>query len=482
MNYDPIKTTNEILLDPAGLNEETLAQVLSNIHTHQIDYADLYFQALRAETWVLEQGIVKDTSYDIECGVGVRTVSGEKMGLAYSDDISKESLIKAAKAARSIASAGQSQTVSVMKRIKTPAICSFDNPLSSFSESEKVDLLKEIERIARAEDPRVSQVIVSLSGEYGTVLVMATDGTLAADIRPLVRLHVTAVVEENGRFEDGSCGGGGRDTYAALFSKEALAFYPKEAVREAILRLNSVAAPAGRMPVVLAAGWPGVLLHEAVGHGLEGDFNRKGSSVFANKIGERVASPLCTVIDNGTIPNQRGSLNIDDEGTLTQENVLIENGILKGYMLDKLNARLMKMKPTGNARRTSYCYLPLPRMTNTYLRAGHHAPEEIIQSVDRGLYAVNFSGGQVDITSGQFVFSASEAYLIEKGKVTTPVKGVTLIGSGIEVLNKVSMVGNDLELDRGIGSCGKDGQSIPVGVGQPTLKIDELTVGGTENS
>ncbi len=475
-----LKIASHLLLDSAALDLATLENILSEIKTRQIDYADLYFQALRAETWVLEQGIVKDASFDIERGVGIRAVSGEKSGLAYSDDISKDALIKSAKAAQSIVKQGQSKRICIAKAIDVPSLYPLENPLDSLSEIEKVSLLKEIDQIARAEDSRVSEVNVSLAGQYDVVLLMATDGTLAADVRPLIRLLVSVIVNDQGRFEEGSCGGGGRDSYTALFSKDVYTFYAKEAVRQALLQLRAVAAPAGRMPVVLGHGWPGVLLHEAVGHGLEGDFNRKESSLFSNKRGEKVASSLCTIVDNGTLRGRRGSLTIDDEGTPTQETVLIEKGILKGYMQDKLNARLMKATSTGNARRTSYCYLPLPRMTNTYMLPGHHSPDEIIRSVDRGLYAVNFSGGQVDITSGQFVFSASEAYLIEKGKIKEPVKDVTLIGSGIEVLNQISMVGNDLELDLGVGVCGKEGQSIPVGVGQPTLKIDELTVGGTK--
>lgn len=468
------------LLEPAGLTATDLFHTLDAVLSHQVDYADLYFQTLQAESWMLEQGIVKDAGYDIEKGVGVRAICGEKTGFAYSDDISFEALNKAGCAARTISSHGQNFKMCAAKRITGHSLYTLENPLLSFTQHDKVNLLKQLEGIARKEDPRVSQVVVSLSGLHEMILVMASDGTFACDVRPLIRVNVAVIIEANGRFEEGSSGGGGRCTYADFFSNGIGEFYAKEAVRLALVNLEAKAAPAGQMPVVLGAGWPAVLLHEAVGHGLEGDFNRKGTSVFANKIGEQVASPLCTIIDNGSLPNRRGSLNVDDEGVLTQETVLIENGILQGYMQDKLNARLMKTKSTGNGRRASFSCLPIPRMTNTYMQAGEHAPEEIIKSVKKGLYAVNFSGGQVDITSGNFVFTASEAYLIEKGKITTPVKGVSLIGSGKEVLNKVSMVGNDLAFDLGIGVCGKDGQSVPVGVGQPTLKVDQLTVGGTE--
>ncbi len=477
---EKFKIATSALLDPSGLSESDLSHALGDILSHKVDYADLYFQALSAEVWVLEQGIVKDASYDIERGVGVRAVSGEKTGFAYSDDISLDALNKAAKAAKSIAKQGNNLKVCAAKKIAGLDLYSIRNPLDSFSEREKVDLLKRIEAVARKEDPRISQVNVSLAGSHETILIMASDGTFACDIRPLVRLNVHVIAEEKGRLEQGSCGGGGRNSYTDLFSDDIGNFYVKEAVRQALVNLNASPAPAGQMPVILGSGWPAVLLHEAVGHGLEGDFNRKSTSVFANKMGQQVASPLCTIVDNGTLPNLRGSLNIDDEGVPTQETMLIEKGILKGYMQDKLNARLMKTQTTGNGRRSSYAYLPIPRMTNTYMMAGEHAPEEIIESVDKGLYAVNFSGGQVDITSGNFVFSTSEAYLIENGKITTPVKGVTLIGSGAEVLNKVSMVGNDLKFDLGVGVCGKEGQSVPVGVGQPTLKVDQLTVGGTE--
>ena len=467
------------LLEPSGLSEADLSDTLDAVLSHHVDYADLYFQTQHAESWMLEQGIVKDAGYDIERGVGVRAVSGEKTGFAYSDDISKEALTKAAHAARSISSDGQDFKMCVAKREAGHSLYTLDNPLLSVAQDEKVNLLKQLEGIARKEDPRVSQVIVSLSGLHEMILVMASDGTFACDVRPLVRLNVAVIAESKGRFEEGSCGGGGRCTYTDFFSDGIGEFYAKEAVRQALVNLDAKAAPAGQMPVVLGPGWPAVLLHEAVGHGLEGDFNRKGTSVFANKMGEQVASRLCTIVDNGRLPNLRGSLNVDDEGVPTQETVLIENGVLKGFMQDKLNARLTKTKPTGNGRRASFACLPIPRMTNTYMQAGEHAPEEIIKSVKKGLYAVNFAGGQVDITSGNFVFTTSEAYLIENGKVTTPVKGVSLIGSGSEVLNKVSMVGNDLAFDHGVGVCGKEGQSVPVGVGQPTLKVDQLTVGGS---
>jgi TldD protein len=468
------------LLEPAGLTDSHLQTILSNLLGHSIDNADLYFQAIRSETWVLEDSIVKSGKFNIDRGVGIRAISGDKTGFAYSNDILLPALEQAASAARSVVKIGGQGAIKAWERkgIHQELYLPVD-PISEFNEQSKLSLLKEIDAEARRLDKRVTHVTISLAGEQEVILVVASDGSLAADIRPLVRLGVSVIVEHNGRREQGYSGGGGRTGYEFFVKDERGLSYAREAVRQAVLNLDAMPAPAGTMPVVLGSGWPGVLLHEAVGHGLEGDFNRKGSSAFSGRIGERVAAPLCTVVDDGTLPGRRGSLNVDDEGTPTQQNVLIENGILKGYMQDKLNARLMGTKSTGNGRRESYAHLPMPRMTNTYMLPGPYAPQEIISSIKRGLYAVNFAGGQVDITSGKFVFSACEAYMIENGKITYPVKGATLIGNGPDVLTKVSMLGNDLKLDSGIGVCGKDGQSIPVGVGQPTLKIDSLTVGGT---
>ncbi len=476
---NPLVTAQELLLHPAGIGENELQRVLGEITTRSVDYADLYFQFSRHESWVLEEGMVKEGSHDIEQGVGVRAVSGEKSGFAYSDEILLPALEQTAATARAIARSGASGELQAWRRGERELLYAPLDPLRSLSAQEKIDLLYRLDTAARRQDPRVSQVIISLAGQYEVILVAATDGTLAADIRPLVRLNVTVIAEEGGRREQGTAGGGGRVGYDYFLEGDRGREYVHKAVRQALVNLRAVEAPAGTMPVVLGPGWPGVLLHEAVGHGLEGDFNRKGSSAFTGRIGERVASKQCTVVDDGTLAQRRGSLNIDDEGTPSQQTVLIEDGVLKGYMQDKLNARLMGMTPTGNGRRESYAHLPLPRMTNTYMLAGEHEPEEIIRSVKRGLYAVNFGGGQVDITSGKFVFSASEAYLIEDGRIGPPVKGAMLVGNGPDVLTRVSMVGNDLALDDGVGMCGKDGQSVPVGVGQPTLRIDSLTVGGT---
>lgn len=470
------------LLAPSGLTDNQLQNVLSHLLGNTIDNADLYFQSTYSESWVLEDGIIKGGSFNIDRGVGVRAMSGEKTGFAYSDDIVLGALEQAAAAASSISKTGGQQGVKAWEKSKGNELYLPVNPLHSLSETEKVALLQRVDTYARKEDPRVIQVSVSLASEYENILVMASDGHIAADVRPLVRLNVSVVVEQNGRRENGYAGGGGRFDYQYFLQSDHALEYAKEAVRQALVNLDAIDAPAGIMPVVLGPGWPGVLIHEAVGHGLEGDFNRKGTSVFSGRVGERVASPLCTVVDDGSIPNRRGSLNVDDEGTPTQRTVLIENGILKGYLQDKRNARLSGVKSTGNGRRESYAHTPMPRMTNTFMLAGTSSPEEIIASVKRGIYAVNFGGGQVDITSGKFVFSASEAYLIENGKIIAPVKGATLIGNGPEVLKQVSMVGNDLKLDSGIGVCGKEGQSVPVGVGQPTLKLDGLTVGGTSHS
>ena len=466
------------LLAPGGLAATDLDRVFSQLMGPSIDAADLYFQHSRSESWILEEGIVKDGNHSIEQGVGVRAIAGEKTGFAYSDEIVLPQLLDASRAARAIAQDGNGAGKPLAlhgARALYPAI----DPVESLPNPDKIALLREVDAYARSRDPRVKQVIVSIAAVMDTILVASSDGTLAADVRPLVRLSVQVIAEQNGRREQGHAGGGGRYGYRELMENGRALAFADEAVRQALVNLDAVDAPAGSMTVVLGPGWPGVLLHEAIGHGLEGDFNRKGSSAFAGRIGQRVAAPGVTVVDDGTLPGRRGSLSIDDEGTPTECTTLIEDGILKGYMQDKLNARLMGMQPTGNGRRESFAQLPMPRMTNTYMLAGQHDPQEIIRSVKRGLYAVNFGGGQVDITSGKFTFSASEAYLIEDGKVTTPVKGATLIGSGPDVLTRVSMIGNDLALDEGVGVCGKDGQSVPVGVGQPTLRVDGMTVGGT---
>jgi TldD protein len=482
MSEGMLTLARKTLLEPAGLGEADLVRLIGQLTASGVDYGDLYFQYSRHESWSLEEGKVKSGSHNIEQGVGVRAVAGEKTGFAYSDEIMLPALVDAAGAARAIARQGTEGRAPVAfhrgagLQLYQPA-----DPLASLADDAKVKLLERVEKEARALDPRVKQVMASLAAVHEAVLVVRSDGVMTGDVRPLVRLNVTVIVESNGRREQGSHGGGGRFTYDYFIREDQALAYAREAVRQALVNLEAVDAPAGTMPVVLGPGWPGILLHEAIGHGLEGDFNRKGTSAFSGRLGERVASDQCTVVDDGTLPDRRGSLNVDDEGTPTQKTVLIENGVLKGYMQDTLNARLMGVAPTGNGRRESYAHLPMPRMTNTYMLAGRHDPGEIIASVDRGLYAVNFGGGQVDITSGKFVFSASEAYLIENGKVTRPVKGATLIGNGPDVLTRVSMVGHDLQLDPGVGTCGKEGQSVPVGVGQPTLKIDGLTVGGTQS-
>lgn len=480
-----LNQVSNTLLTPSHLSTKELLNIFDLMSHRNIDYADLYFQLSQDENWVLEDGIIKEGGFHIDRGVGVRAVSGEKTGFAYSDQITLASLQQCANAVKGIAQSKQGNIIVPNGlNIANPTMrYAAINPLDSLSKEKKIELLHLVDRTARAEDPRVTRVSAGLSAVYEEVLVMATDGTLAADIRPLVRLSISVLVEENGKRERGSCGSGGRfglDWFFETVDGDIRAVnFAKEAVRQALVNLSAVAAPAGLMPVVLGAGWPGVLLHEAVGHGLEGDFNRKESSLFTGKIGELVTSPLCTIVDDGTLANRRGSLTIDDEGVPSQCNVLIKDGILQGYMQDKMNARLMGVKPTGNGRRESYAHLPMPRMTNTYMLAGQSQFEDLIASVDHGVYAPHFGGGQVDITSGKFVFSTSEAYLIEKGKITKPVKGATLIGSGIEVMQKISMVADKTELDLGIGVCGKDGQSVPVGVGQPALKIDEITVGGT---
>lgn len=475
-----IQEAQKRLWVPGGIEQRDVEALMGRLMAKDVDIAELFFQYLRQESWALEDGIVKDGGFSVDQGVGVRAVSGEKTGFAYAEDLLLPSLSAATEAARSISRQGEHRRALAATHIAAVDRYSTIDPIVSLADAEKVAVLERVDRTARAADVRVKEVNVRISASQESLLVIASDGTLAADVRPLVRLDVSVIVEQNGRRERGSSGAGGRFDLNELCADDLPDELAREAVRSAVLNLDASDAPAGPMTVVLGPGWPGVLLHEAVGHGLEGDFNRKGSSAFSGRVGERVASTLCTVVDDGTLDRRRGSLTIDDEGTPTQPTVLIEDGVLRGYMQDKLNARLMGVKPTGNGRRQSYAHLPMPRMTNTFMKAGNHDPQEIIESVDRGIFAANFGGGQVDITSGRFVFSATEAYLIEKGKVTRPIRGATLIGNGPEVMNRISMVGNDLALDRGIGVCGKDGQSVPVGVGQPTLRIDEVVVGGTQ--
>ena len=484
MSSNYLAQVSEHLLAPGGLSLEQLPVLLGELAGPGVDAGDLYFQSQISESWMLEDGIVKEGSFNFDQGVGVRALAGEKTGFAYSNGIELPALRQATRAARSIARAGQRGQVQAAQVPPFSPLYAADNPLDVLSRADKVALLQRIDRATRALDPRVQQVTVSLAGVWERILVAALDGSLSADIRPLVRFNVSVIVEQQGRRERGAQGGGARSDYRYFLQadsqgEERAMAYAREAVRQALVNLEAVAAPAGSLPVVLGPGWSGVLLHEAVGHGLEGDFNRKGSSAFSGRLGQAVASPLCTIVDDGTLSGRRGSLSVDDEGTPTQCTTLIENGILRGYMQDKLNARLMGMALTGNGRRESYAHLPMPRMTNTYMLGGDSDPQEIIRSVKKGLYCANLGGGQVDITSGKFVFSTSEAYLIEDGQITAPVKGATLIGNGPEAMGRVSMVGNDLSLDSGVGTCGKDGQSVPVGVGQPTLKIEQLTVGGT---
>lgn len=469
----------EILFKPSSLDESQIQRLLESLLSPHIDAADLYFQSGCYESWYLEDSEVKSGSYSIDRGVGIRAVSGEKTGYAYCDDIMLPAIERAVTAARSIAHGPTSKIQAIKSQPQHPPYYSDLNPIDSMTKQEKIALLQKIDTEARRYDPRVIQVNASLSASHEVILIMNMRGQMVPDVRPMVSIHVSVIVEDNGKREAGRAGGGGRIDLAFFNRDDRAVHYAREAVREAVVNLDAVEAPAGMMPVVLGPGWPGVLLHEAVGHGLEGDFNRKGLSAFSGRMGEQVAAKGVTVVDNGTLPDRRGSLTVDDEGTPTQNTVLIEDGILVGYMQDRLNAKLMNMVSTGNCRRESYAHVPMPRMTNTYMLAGQDAPEDIIRSVQSGLYAVNFGGGQVDITSGQFVFTASEAYLIENGKVTRPVKGATLIGNGPEVMGNITMVGHDLTLDMGIGVCGKDGQSVPVGVGQPTLKISALTVGGT---
>lgn len=478
---DPLTIAREVILRPSGLDDARIERVFGQVLTHAVDFADVYFQLVREESWALEDGMVKEGSASIEQGVGVRALAGEKTGFAYSDEIVLPALEEASRAARAIAVQGQGQGRSVQAwqartghRLYLPI-----DPVATLSDADKVAWLERVDRETRALDPRIVQVMASVTAVHEVVLVATSDGELAADVRPLVRFNVSVIAEANGRREQGYAGSGGRFALTDLVSGDRPLSLAREAVRQALVNLESVPAPAGPQTVVLGPGWPGILLHEAIGHGLEGDFNRKGTSAFAGRIGERVATEDCTVVDDGTLARRRGSLNVDDEGTPTQCTTLIENGVLRGYLQDRLNARLTGVRSTGNGRRESFAHVTLPRMTNTYMRPGPHAPEDIIASVEKGIYAVNFGGGQVDITSGKFVFSASEAYSIENGRLGAPLKGATLIGNGPDVLTRVSMVGNDLKLDEGIGTCGKEGQSVPVGVGQPTLRIDALTVGGT---
>ena len=474
-----LETVTRQLLSPVGIDNRDIEKTLDQMIVNDIDYADLYFEFSQAEAWVLEEGIIKEGSHSIDQGVGVRAVSEDKSGFAYSDEIILPALTAAARAARAIAGSGGTQKLQAWQNRNIAPLYSGANPLDSIPSRDKIALLQRIDADTRKKDPRIKQVIAGLSGSYTAVLIAGSDGVYSGDIRPLVRLNVNVIVEQDGRLEKGGAGGGGRFGYEYFLDEEIVNSYIDDAVTQALNNLEAIPAPAGAMTVVLGPGWPGILLHEAIGHGLEGDFNRKGTSAFSNRIGQRVAAESVTVVDDGTIENRRGSLTVDDEGTPTEATTLIERGILRNYMQDKLNARLMGMQPTGNGRRESYAHLPMPRMTNTYMLGGEYDPGEIIGSVQKGVYASQFGGGQVDITNGKFVFSASQAWLIENGRLTSPIKGATLIGNGPDVLTRVSMAGNDMQLDTGIGVCGKDGQSVPVGVGQPTIKIDELTVGGT---
>ena len=467
------------LLERGEVTATHLNKLMGKLMSHRVDRGELYFQNTRQEVWSLDDGLVKNASFAVDRGVGARAISGEKTGFAYADEIRPAALEQATDAARSIAKRGMDQTIAVRKELDVPELYSREDPIRSVDQDKKVALLSKIDRFTRALDHRVKEVNVALSASHDITYVYNSDGSGAGDVRPLVVFRISVIVEQNGRRETGSAGGGGRHDLSWLFSTSAAEDYAREAVRIALVNLEAVDAPAGPMNVILGPGWPGILLHEAVGHGLEGDFNRKGTSTFSNRVGDLVASPLCTVIDDATIPNRRGSLTVDDEGTPGQRTVLIENGILRGYLQDRMNAELMGTASTGNGRRESYAHLPMPRMTNTFMLAGESDPEDIVKSVNFGVYAKSFGGGQVEIASGRFVFSAVEAYLIEDGKLTTPIKGATLIGNGPDVMSKISMVGNDLELDTGIGTCGKEGQSVPVGVGQPTLKVDEIVVGGT---
>jgi TldD protein len=484
-DLDSYSLAHDTILVPAGLSLSRLENVLGVMHEHALDEAELYFQWSREESWALEDGIVKEGSHSIDQGVGVRAMAGERTGLAYSDDIGEVALLEAAHAARAIVRHGGALAlpgahgVRIGAPVVAPRLYRPLDPIVSLSDVDKVEFLQALDRKTRAADPRVKQVMASLASSYEIVLVVNSRGVLAADIRPLVRVNLSVILEADGRREQGYVGMGGRYTLDELLQHSDVTDLPRQAIHAASVNLEAIPAPAGSMTVVLAGGWPGVMLHEAVGHPLEGDFNRKGTSAFSGRIGERVASTLCTIVDDGTLAQRRGSLNVDDEGTPTRCTTLIEAGVLKGYMQDRLNGRLMGSASTGNGRRESFAHATLPRMTNTYMLPGPHDPEEIIRSVERGLYAVNFGGGQVDTTSGKFVFSTSEAYLIENGRIARPVKGASLIGSGPDVLQRVTMLGNDLKLDAGVGNCGKDGQTVPVGVGLPTVRVDGLTVGGT---
>ena len=477
---EPLAIASSRLLQPAGLDESALQRAFGALMGPGIDFGDLYFQHARRESWTVEDGIVKDGAHSIEQGVGVRAISGEKTGFAYSDEIDAAALLAASGSARAIARAGDAHAPKALVAGSGGVLYRPEDPIDALGSEAKVEALRRVDRLLRAADPRVKQVMVNLSGALDTILVARSDGVLAGDVRPLVRMNIQVFVEQGDRRESGYAGFGGRHSYAELLADDRPERFAREALRQALVNLEAVDAPAGVMPVVLGAGWPGVLLHEAVGHGLEGDFNRKGTSTYAGRIGQRVAAPGVTIVDDGTLAARRGSLNVDDEGTPTRSTTLIEDGVLVGYMQDTHNARLMGVEPTGNGRRESFAHLVMPRMTNTCMLAGRHSREEMIRSVKKGLYAVNFGGGQVDITNGKYVFSATEAYLIEDGRITAPVKGATLIGSGPETMQRVAMVGDDFAMDDGVGTCGKDGQSVPVGVGQPSLLIDRLTVGGTK--
>ena len=481
MSTDYLALAQATLLEPTELSNNDLNQFMQKLtNVSGCDFADLYFQYAKQESWSLDEGKVKTGSFSIDRGVGLRSVVGEKTAFAYSEDLTAKAILGAADVVSAIGRRGQSiASIDAWKTKTAKALYQPIDPVAQLADAEKVLILEKADKAARNQDSHVCEVMASLSAVYEVILIVTSDGRQIPDVRPLVRLNVSVIVEKDGKRERGSMGGGGRFALDH-FDDALIEHYAHEAVRQALVSLEAIDSPAGTMEVVLGAGWPGILLHEAVGHGLEGDFNRKGTSAFTGRIGEQVASPLCTVVDDGTLADRRGSLTVDDEGNETKNTVLIEDGILRGYMQDEHNARLMNMERTGNGRRESFAHLPMPRMTNTYMHAGQHEPEEIISSVKNGLYAVNFGGGQVDITSGKFVFSSSEAYLIEDGKITAPVKGATLIGNGPQAMQTISMLGNDLKLDSGIGVCGKDGQSVPVGVGQPTLKMDALTVGGVQ--
>jgi TldD protein len=465
-----------------GLTDREIQQALGKVKVRDVDYADLYFESDVSESVSMEEGLVKRAVKSVSQGVGVRATSGEKTGFAYSDELTSRDLEIAADTARYIANSPQgNQPVPVThRRVPVRDLYPLKTTELEVATSERVELLNLIDAEARRYDSRIKNVMASFNTEYKRIIVVTTDGLMVSDSQPLSRLNVTCIAEENGNRQIGTFGGGGRIGFSYYREQDRYRQYAREAARQAILNLSATDAPAGVMPVVLAGGWPGILLHEAIGHGLEADFNRKKTSAFSSLIGKRVASDVCTIVDDGTLPFRRGSLNMDDEGTPTSRTVLIEHGILRGYITDRLNAKLMGIPLTGNGRRESFQSIPLPRMTNTFMLAGESDPDEILRSVKKGLYAVSFGGGQVDITNGKFVFSTSEAYLIEDGKITRPVKGATLIGNGPEILTRVSMVGHDLKLDEGIGTCGKDGQSVPVGVGLPTIKVDEITVGGTQ--